>query len=250
MADRLFVTVLAAGASRRLGRPKQLVKLNGESLLRRQCRVALEANIGPVAAILGCHANDCAAEIADLDVSTQLNAEWKEGIASSIRVATAAAMDHGADGILIFHCDQYQITSRDLQTLHAAWIAAGISCAARSIHESYTGPPVILPSCVFPNLLALRGDEGARRVFSQLGSRAGIDPESVGWAYSPTIASDRASKAVGECAHPTRSGRDRERPLNRGGVIEVSMANACADLDVPAQLSDFPFLIDTLRQGR
>ena len=52
--DRLVLAILAAGASRRLGQPKQLVSLEGELLLRRQCRIALEAQIGRVAVILGC----------------------------------------------------------------------------------------------------------------------------------------------------------------------------------------------------
>src|SRR5689334_4089900 len=57
--SRVFVAILASGASRRLGQPKQLVSLEGEPLLRRQCRIAVEARIGPVAVILGCHANEC-----------------------------------------------------------------------------------------------------------------------------------------------------------------------------------------------
>ncbi|HKD35269.1 MAG TPA: NTP transferase domain-containing protein, partial [Pirellulales bacterium] len=90
--NRLLVAILAAGASRRLGQPKQLIELRGEPLLRRQCRMTIEADIGPVAVVLGSHANGCAATIADLPVARHINENWQEGLGASIREAARAAI--------------------------------------------------------------------------------------------------------------------------------------------------------------
>lgn len=175
MRDELLIAILAAGASRRLGQPKQFVSVNGESLLRRQCRVAIESCIAPVAVICGCQADSCIAEIADLPVTIRRNEQWREGIASSIREATRAAIENNAVALLILHGDQYRITAQDLRTLHAAWSASGPSVACRSRYADYAGPPVILPAALFGELMQLRGDEGARRVLSTLDADSLID---------------------------------------------------------------------------
>src|SRR5688572_11535363 len=128
MSDRLpiVVAVLAAGASRRLGRLKQLVKLpDGEALIRRQCRVALDGAVGPVMVVLGCRAEACAAALDGMGVATRVNSKWEEGLASSIRCAVRAALDGGAAGLLILHGDQYRVTSEDLRSLCAAWQQRG-----------------------------------------------------------------------------------------------------------------------------
>src|SRR3954469_1035503 len=98
MPGDLLLAILAAGASRRLGQAKQLVMIENEPLLRRQCRIALESQIGDVVAILGCHADPCRRTIADLSLSIRINEEWSEGLASSIRHATRAAMEIDAAG--------------------------------------------------------------------------------------------------------------------------------------------------------
>src|SRR5947209_1480114 len=116
--SRLLLAVLAAGASRRLGQPKQLVAIGGEPLLRCQCRVALAAQIGPVTVILGCHAAECAATIVDLPIARHFNERWAEGLGLSIRCAAQAAAAADASGLLLLHVDQYLLTAADLHSLH------------------------------------------------------------------------------------------------------------------------------------
>jgi CTP:molybdopterin cytidylyltransferase MocA len=172
----VLVAVLAAGASRRLGRPKQLVELpSGEVLLRRQCRIALDADVGNVVVVLGCKAEECAAGIADRPVTTLINAAWEEGLASSIRVAARAAMDARAAGLLVLHGDQYRVTAGDLRALHNAWQATGGGRAVRARNAEYAGPPVVLPAACLPAALTLEGEEGARRVLESLGPDGVLD---------------------------------------------------------------------------
>jgi len=85
----LVIAVLAAGASRRLGRAKQLVPIGGEPLLRRQCRCALDARIGEVMAILGCDDAQHRQVIIDLPVDVRVNNEWEEGTGGNAPVRRA-----------------------------------------------------------------------------------------------------------------------------------------------------------------
>ncbi len=165
---RLLVTILAAGASRRLGHAKQLVELRDEPLLRRQCRIAIEAQIGRVAVVLGCRAAECAATIADLPVAHQINAQWQEGLASSIREAARAARDDDAIGLMLLHVDQYRLEPADLRAVHAAWSNSGGLKACVSTHDAANGPPVIFPKRCFDDLMLLKRDTGARGVLARL----------------------------------------------------------------------------------
>ncbi|HEV7302296.1 MAG TPA: nucleotidyltransferase family protein [Tepidisphaeraceae bacterium] len=170
MPDDLLIAILAAGASRRLGQPKQLVSLNGETLLHRQCRVAHESGLGPVGVVLGCQFDACATAIADLPVAVVRNEQWEEGLAASVRCAAQAAIDGGAAALMLLQCDQYRITSADLRSLHHAWRATPAN-ACFSADGDYVGPPAIVPAAMFPDLLSLRGEQGARAIFRN-GTRA------------------------------------------------------------------------------
>jgi molybdenum cofactor cytidylyltransferase len=159
----MLIAILAAGASRRLGTPKQLVQIADEPLLRRQCRVALSAGVGPVAAILGCDADRCAPAIEDLGVDIRVNDDWREGMAASLRHAVGVADEVEAPAVLVLGCDQYRITAADLRTLHDAWRQSP-SSACVSRWDDYTGPPVVLPVEWYDRVRQLRGDRGACRI--------------------------------------------------------------------------------------
>lgn len=174
MADSLLVAVLAAGASRRLGRPKQLVQVDGNPLVRRQSRVALDAQIGRVAVILGCDAQRCAAALDGLPVMIRVNDQWQQGLSASIRAAIDLAVHERSLGLLVLHCDQYRVTAQDLHRLCSVWMT-NRTLACRACHQDYCGPPVILPEVVFPLAMALQGDEGARRLLGSLGANGLVD---------------------------------------------------------------------------
>ena len=163
----LVVAVLAAGASRRLGRSKQLVSLAGEPLLRRQCRCALTADVGEVVVILGCNAERHAAVICDLPVCVRVNDEWPEGLAATLRCAVRSARARNA-ALLVLPCDQYRIVPDDLRALAETWRARP-SAACVSRDGGYAGPPAILPVAYHDQVLRLRGDVGARALLFQPG---------------------------------------------------------------------------------
>ena len=171
MNERLAIAILAAGASRRFGRAKQLAQIEGEALLHRQCRVALESELGAVAAVLGCEAVQCAAAISDLPVAILINDRWPSGLASSLQEAIAWAATQKAAGLLLLLGDQFLVTSEDLCTLAAAW-SSNRQRACRACHAVYLGPPVILPAALYSKSQSLAGDQGARQLSS-------LDPDQL-----------------------------------------------------------------------
>jgi len=158
----VVVAVLAAGASRRLGRPKQLLRVAGEPQLRRQCRCALDAAVGDVVVILGSNADQHRRVISDLPVDVCVNEEWTEGLAATLRRAIGAAQQRRA-ALLVLPCDQYRIVPEDLRALSERWrLVPAKACVSRA--GCYAGPPAILPIEYHHDVLRLRGDVGARSI--------------------------------------------------------------------------------------
>ena len=158
------LVILAAGDSRRLGSPKQLVQFHGETLLRHTAREACGAAAADVVVVLGFEAARMRGELRGLRARTAENALWREGIASSIR-AGVAALDPAAEGVLICVCDQPHISSAHVDALLAAAEAAP-GRAVASMYGGAPGVPAFFPRALFDDLTALRGDAGAKRVLA------------------------------------------------------------------------------------
>ncbi len=161
--------VLAAGASRRLGRPKQLLELDGETLLERAIRLAAEAGAAPVIAVLGAHFENICAAIQLAPAISVFNANWEQGIAGSIhtglRALDTAAPD--ASAALMMNCDQPRLTTGHLRALLESFATQPTPAMVASAYAGVHGVPAIFPRAVFAHLLALRGDQGARVLLAQ-----------------------------------------------------------------------------------
>ena len=166
MTASVAVVVLAAGASRRLGAPKQLVRCGGQTLLTRAVEVAQAAGCGPVFVVLGAGADFLRAEVALPDARVVVNLAWSEGIGSSVRAGVAAveadAPDAGA--ILFTVCDQPLVTAGLLAELAAAHYAGRDLVAAA--YAGTVGVPALFARRYFAELRELPGDAGAKRVLA------------------------------------------------------------------------------------
>jgi CTP:molybdopterin cytidylyltransferase MocA len=154
--------VLAAGASRRLGRPKQLVGVDGQQLVRRMAELALRSGFQPVAVVLGAHATEVGAAVAGLPVVCLSNPEWAEGMGSSVRAAAEWASGAALDALMLVLVDQLRLSSGHLDALRVA-SDRGQRIAA-SAYQGVLGVPAIFPRRLFPALQALEGDTGARQL--------------------------------------------------------------------------------------
>lgn len=176
-APQIVLAVLAAGGSHRLGRAKQLLVKEGQSLLRSAAKTALAAACGPVVVVLGARAACLQAETADLQVTIVVNDGWASGLASSVRAAVHAAdrIAPGASGILITLADQPRVTPdllRELVRRHRKKPAHPVACG----YAGTVGVPALFPRSFFPELLRLQGDRGARDLLRDRGSRVEVVP--------------------------------------------------------------------------
>jgi molybdenum cofactor cytidylyltransferase len=162
------VVVLAAGASSRLGSPKQLVTLGGRTLLRRAVETAVATGLGPVVVVLGAAADRCRPEVEGLDVAVVENAEWPSGMASSVRAGLAgvAAAAPDADAVLLTLCDQPFVTAELLSRLVSVRRETSASVVACE-YAGALGVPALFGRELFGELAALEGESGARRVVAR-----------------------------------------------------------------------------------
>jgi len=158
----LHAVVLAAGGSRRLGRPKQLVELAGEPLVRHCVRRALAAAVPGVLVVVGAQAEAVLAALRDLPVRIVINARWEQGMSTSIQAAVDA-LPADAQGVLFMLADQPFVPVEHLQALVSTWRAQPQAIVATA-YDDGVGVPAIFPRSRFEDLRALRGDTGARRV--------------------------------------------------------------------------------------
>lgn len=163
MSRRLGALVLAAGASSRLGQPKQLVRYQGELLLDRAIRVAHEAGADPVFAVLGASYEIMLDSLEGNPYAPRIliNKAWATGMASSLRLGAAASERAGVDDLLVLTCDQPAVTPDHLRRL--------VSVSKRehvvaSYYGSRRGIPVLFPEFSFHALQELQGDAGAREL--------------------------------------------------------------------------------------
>jgi molybdenum cofactor cytidylyltransferase len=156
--------ILAAGASRRLGQPKQLARYKGETLLERAIRTAAESSASPLIVVLGANREQIGSAI-DFDYATAIfNPHWEQGIASSIHAGLEAVerLAPASSGALILPCDQLRLTADHLRALLYAFAAQPNPSIAASTYANTLGIPAVFPRAAFPELLALQGDMGAR----------------------------------------------------------------------------------------
>jgi molybdenum cofactor cytidylyltransferase len=159
------IIILAAGSSTRLGQPKQLLEFQGTTLVQRVVQIAVNAVKKPVVVVLGSNCSLIHAQITHLPVHIVYNPDWSTGMTSSIRKGLLA-MQHfspDTDGVIFAVCDQPYITP----DLFLEMIAVGsksqkpiVAC----LYNNILGTPVLFKKEYFDVLLALKDNEGARKV--------------------------------------------------------------------------------------
>jgi molybdenum cofactor cytidylyltransferase len=176
--------ILAAGASTRMGTPKQLLEIEGRPLLVRAVEAALASPAWPVVVVLGAHAEKIRPALARLPVLTTENPAWAEGMASSIRagVTTLQQFSRRLDAALIALCDQPAFSAGTVAQLVAAQRATGRSIVAARYAGRHGAPALFLRE-YFDTLAHLTGEEGARALLND-------DPNRVAAVDLPALAID------------------------------------------------------------
>ncbi|MBV9947566.1 MAG: NTP transferase domain-containing protein [Myxococcales bacterium] len=152
--------VLAAGASVRLGRPKQLVRFGDEPLVRVVARELLGSVCRDVAVVVGAHAAAVGEALEGLALHVLQNEAWQEGMASSVRCAAAWADSEGHDVLVLVTCDQPFLSAAHVDRLVTA--CARTRAPVGSRYGGATGVPAAFDRSSLQALRALSGDRGAR----------------------------------------------------------------------------------------
>lgn len=152
--------LLAAGGSTRFGSPKVLARYRGESLVRRGAHLLGPRCPGGVHVVVGAAADAVGVALKGEPVTLVQNPDWAQGLSTSL-LRGVAALPPMADAVLILLCDQPAVTAADLDELIAAWRIEPELIAAAGFGDRL-GAPVIMPRAFWPQLSALRGDQGAR----------------------------------------------------------------------------------------
>ena len=160
--------VLAAGASTRMGAPKQLLCVDGRTLLRRTVEAVFASPAWPVVVVLGAHLDLIRPEVARLPVLIVENPGWGEGLASSIRVGTRVldSFSRSLDAALLVLCDQPNLSPDAITRLADAATDSGRTIVS-SRYGDQPGPPVLFARRHFHELMELHGPGGARPLLNR-----------------------------------------------------------------------------------
>ncbi|HEY2981941.1 MAG TPA: selenium cofactor biosynthesis protein YqeC [Anaerolineales bacterium] len=159
--------ILAAGASQRFGRTKQLLDWRGQPFVRAVARTALAAGLSPVIVLTGADSQNVEAALSGLPIQIVRNEDWREGQASSIRAGVSQLAASNESGAAIFLLvDQPQVTASILNALVEAHSLALPPVLAPLVMDQRANP-VLFDRVTFGDLLELKGDVGGRAIFSK-----------------------------------------------------------------------------------
>ncbi len=163
--------LLAAGASTRMGRPKQFLELDGVPLVQRAARALLRGGLAPVVVVAG---RDHAAMVALLREESVLvveNPDWERGLGTSLAsgVRAWAERSPAGRGVLVALVDQPALQSDSVRRLASAWMGTGGIAAAA--YAGVIGAPVVFGREYIPELLALPAEAGAQALLRRHASR-------------------------------------------------------------------------------
>jgi molybdenum cofactor cytidylyltransferase len=195
--------VLAAGRSSRLGRPKQLLPVHGEPLIRHTLRRVLASSLDQVILVVGHQADEVRAAVAGLPAECVFNPDAAAGQSTSVRAGLAALSPDVESAIFILG-DQPGVDPKVIDTLIEAWRNSRSAVVAPR-YEDKTGNPVLFDRRVFPELALLEGDTGARPVVRAYQDSGELELAPVSGAAPPDVDTEADYAALIAALSPGRA---------------------------------------------
>ena len=163
--NKIGIIILAAGESKRMGSPKQLLQIEGKSLIHRTAEIALATDCYPVVMVIGANKPQIAPEIVDLPLTIIDNPMWHEGMSSSVKIGLAGVyMTYKeVEAVIILVCDQPYLSVSLLERMVEIYTTKKPRLIACRYGEQL-GVPTLFDRTLFEELLNLKGDKGAKPV--------------------------------------------------------------------------------------
>lgn len=165
---RIAGVLLAAGTSSRMGTNKLFLEIGGETVLRRAARAAVGGGLDPVLAVLGHESERARAELAGLACAPVVNPGHAQGMNTSVS-AGIAALGEGPDAAVVMLADMPLVTGEMVRKLLSAWRGEPLVV---SLYDGVIAPPILYARALFPELRALEGEAGGKRVVEAHRARA------------------------------------------------------------------------------
>jgi len=159
------IIILAAGESKRFGSPKQLAEFKDKTLLQHTIDEAAKVDKAAVCVVLGAHKEDILAKHKTEHIIAGINEDWESGMASSIQVGLHRLQQNYTDlkGCIIAVSDQPFLKAKIFEHLIEKQKEAGTGIVA-SAYAGTLGTPVYLDKKYFDELMALKGNDGAKQL--------------------------------------------------------------------------------------
>jgi CTP:molybdopterin cytidylyltransferase MocA len=154
--------ILAAGSSRRMGSPKQLLLIDGRPMLELVVAQANASKVDEVVVVLGAVADEIRPRVDFGRASVHVNPDHNTGMASSLK-SGIASLPSRVDRVVVLLGDQPDVRAALLDELLELQAASGLPAAALSF-DGLLHPPVVLQRNLWGDLMSLQGDVGCRAV--------------------------------------------------------------------------------------
>jgi molybdenum cofactor cytidylyltransferase len=164
----ISVIILAAGSSSRMGKSKQLLIVDGQTLLVRAVNVALGSGAKDVIVVLGANEQNHIDVLKSMPIRIVSNHYWKSGLGSSIKTGLHFLIREAPEtkGVIIMVCDQPGVSEAHLHALIAAFMKTRKAIIA-SYYSGTAGVPALFARSFFSNMLMLQDDHGAKKIIEQ-----------------------------------------------------------------------------------
>ncbi|HEY9695518.1 MAG TPA: nucleotidyltransferase family protein [Oculatellaceae cyanobacterium] len=194
MSD-IGLVILAAGASTRMGTPKQLLPYRGQTLIEYIVEQAIASICDPIIVVLGANAEHIQPKLTSFNIQTIKNCSFAEGMSNSIRtgIEVLTAENSYLKGVVLMVCDQPFVSTQLINQLVENYRKDN-SLIVASEYNGVLGVPCLFERTLFSHLMALSGDAGARKLIK------GFAQDTIG-VPAPEVAFDLDTPADYEQLH-------------------------------------------------